>query len=352
MFFYGHTAVGLSLWFPWTNEQNAGLNFTGKDLIMNSLTRTNRAGSANRSLRLQISGSVLLLVACTVATGSAQTLLQRCIGVVPGQEPKHPLGPTPQTVGWCQRLPGWNLYQMAGQRYQARDHAGAARLAVEAAQAGNAIAQERVALMYAQGDGVRANHPMAVKWLRAAVALNEPLAEDLLGTVYEFGQSEGRADYGVADNWDIAARLWKASASQGWINGEYSLGRAYQYGIGVPLSLQSAIYWYDKAAAQGHAQAAYFAKYLRDNHGFDGSSRDDYERSQLGPLMGRTMPFIPPTGTIFHHLSQRLAYVRKEYVEQETAKARANWDMQDRRYKECRQNGGDNCHPPMGARPN
>ena len=65
------------------------------------------------------------------------------------------------------------------------------------------------------------------------------------------------------------------------------MGRAYQYGIGVPLNQQSAISWYDKAAAQGHGQAQYFAKYLRDNHGADGSSRDDDERALLGPLMGR-----------------------------------------------------------------
>jgi TPR repeat protein len=94
----------------------------------------------------------------------------------------------------------------------------------------------------AKGDGVPRNHSIALRWLRAAVLQGDPLAEDLLGTVYEYGQSSGYADYGVADNWDIAAKLWQASASQGWASGEFSLGRAYEYGIGVPLNLQNAVY--------------------------------------------------------------------------------------------------------------
>jgi TPR repeat protein len=106
------------------------------------------------------------------------------------------------------------------------------------------------------------------------------------------------------------------------------------------------VYWYDKAAAQGHAQAAYFAKYLRDNHGMDGSSRDDDERAMLGPLLGRTVPFIAPFGTTFHHLSERLAFVRGEYVNQENAKAMANYQMRSRAYKECRDAGRDSCLPP------
>ena len=45
------------------------------------------------------------------------------------------------------------------------------------------------------------------------------------------------------DHWDGAAKLWQASASQGYGKGEFSLGRAYQYGIGVPIDHQIAIAW-------------------------------------------------------------------------------------------------------------
>ena len=291
--------------------------------------------------------ALVLLSLCTVSgPAAAQTILQHCLGIVPGKEPRRALGPSPETMGWCARLPGWDLYQKAGERYQAGDHAGAAQLARAAAEAGNPEAQDRLATLYAQGDGVRESAPAALHWMQAAVAQNEPHAEHELGYLYEYGLSGNYAGYGVADDWDEAARLWSASASQGFMLGEFDLGRAYQYGIGVPLNLQAAIYWYDKAAAQGHAQARYFAQYLRDNHGFDGTSRDDSERAQLGPLIGRTMPFSPPLGTTFHHLSERLAFVRGEYVSQERAKAMANYNMRAQQYRACRDAGESYCLAP------
>jgi len=271
---------------------------------------------------------------------SAQTLLQRCIGEVPDQEPRRQLGPSPATMSWCRQLPGWNLYERAGELYQGGDHAGASRLALQAAEQGNPIAQLRVAMMYAKGDGVAVNLAAAGRWYKAAAAQGEPGAENLLGTIYEYGSTPAFAAYGIADNWDVAARLWQASAAQGWAPGEFSLGRAFQYGIGVPLNLESAIHWYEKAAAQGNAQAGYFAKYLRDNHGLDGSSRDDQERAILGRLTGRTVPFAPPTGTTFHHLSERLAFVHHEYVQQQCAKLAAIYTNAQQVYKACVDRGG------------
>jgi len=254
-------------------------------------------------------------------------------------------------MSYCRQLPGWGLYDQAGQRFQAGDHAGAAHLLEQAAQAGNPIAQFRLEMMLTQGDGVPKNYASAMQWLKAAAAQREPAAEDVLGTAYEYSSTRGLAAYGIADDWDMAGKLWQDSASQGWVNGEFSLGRAYQYGIGMPVDPSKAVYWYEKAAAQGHAQAAYFARYIRQNGGFDGSTRDDQERALLGSLMGRTMPFTPPIGTTFHHLSERVAFIKGEYKQQEDGKARANWMMQKRRYDDCKQNGGDNCVAPFGPKP-
>ena len=293
----------------------------------------------------------LISIFTFIAVASGQTLLQRCLGVVPGREPGHPLGPSPATMSYCQQLPGWRLYDEAGERFKAGDRAGAARLALESAKAGNAIAQQRLATMYAKGEGVPVNLPTALHWMSAAATQNEPLAESALAYVYEYGRSGGYAGYGVADDWDKAAQLWQASASQGWSIGEFSMGRAYQYGVGVALNQQSAIFWYDKAAAQGHGQAAYFAKYLRDNHGADGSSRDDSERALLGPLMGRMFSIWPPYGATFHHLSERLAYVRWEAADEAHRKAVMNYTVQQRQYQDCKQAGGDNCHPPYAPWP-
>jgi TPR repeat protein len=286
---------------------------------------------------------VVLALLGLAVDGAAQTTLQRCIGVVPGQEPKRNLGESPATVAWCQQLPGWSQYDQARQRFEAGDHAGAVRLLEHSAQAGNPLAQFRLAMAYRQGDGVPMNGPAEIRWLQAAAAQGEPASEDLLGTVYEYGQSR---NFGVADNWDTAARLWQSAAAQGWRKGEFSLGRAYQYGIGVPLNFQSAISWYEKAAAQGDSQAAYFGKYLRDNHGFDGTTRDDDERALLGPLVGRTVPFMPPVGLIFHHLAERQSFVKNEYLGQERAKAEAYYQIRLRQYKDCTAAGGNNCLPP------
>jgi hypothetical protein len=302
-------------------------------------------------MRIKVLAICGLLSALTVSV-SAQTILQRCLGITPGREPIGNVGPTAATAGWCAQLPGQALYDQAGARFQAGDRGGAIQLALRSAQAGNPLAQMRLGLIYARGEGVAANPAASLSWFRAAAAQNEPESAYELGFIYEYGRTGDYARFGVDDNWDVAARYWKASADQGWSLGEYAMGRAYQYGIGVPVSPRDALYWYDKAAAHGHAQAAYFAKYIRDNHGFDGSTRDDTERQLLGPLMGRTMPFTPPAGTVFHHLSERLAFIKGEYVMQETAKTRAQWDMRKRTYDECRQAGQDGCSPPIGPRPN
>jgi len=298
-----------------------------------------------RSIRRAL-GMAAFLMTLTALTGaaSAQTLLQRCLGLTPGREPRGPVTPSPATMSYCRQLPAWNLYEQAGQLFQAGDHAGAARLALQAAQAGNPEAQLRVAMLYPKGDGVPRDAAAALRWMQAAAAQGEPMAEDLLGTIYEYGRSTGF--YAIADDWDKAAGLWQASATQGYAKGEFSLGRACQYGIGVPVDQQAAISWYDKAAAQGDSQASYFAKYLRDNHGVDGSSRDDQERAILGSLLGRTVPFIAPFGTTFHHLSERLAFVKQEYKNQEDAKALAYYSMKVRAYKECKEAGRDGCISP------
>lgn len=293
-------------------------------------------------MRLQPCALLLLL-----PLASAQTLLQRCIGLVPGEQPHHPLGPSPATMSWCRELPAWDLYERAGQLYQSGDHAGAARAALQAAEQGNPVAQLRLAMMYAKGDGVPVNLAAAGRWYKAAAAQGEPQAENLLGTIYEYASTPPFATYSIADNWDAAGRLWQASAAQGWAPGEFSLGRAYQYGIGVPVNLQNAIFWYDKAAAQGNTQAEYFAKYLRDNHGLDGTSRDDDERAMLGPLTGRTVPFTPPAGTTFHHLSERLAFVHREYVSQQCSKYSIMYTNAQQMYQTCMDRGGPGNKAPQ-----
>jgi hypothetical protein len=227
----------------------------------------------------------------------ASGALQKCLGITPGGDR---MTRSPATQAYCEQLPGAAIYDQAGARFKAGDHAGAAQIVAKAAEMGNAVAQLRLALMYDQGDGVRRSSRAAFEWYSRAAALGEPESQEQVGLFYELAE-------GVSENWDLAARLYQASASQGWMKGQFSFGRAYQFGIGVPQNRQQAVAWFQKAGAQGHGQAAYFAKWLRDptnNIGF----RDNIEHDVV---MGGKLRFATslmggdPYGITFHNSAQR-----------------------------------------------
>jgi hypothetical protein len=245
-----------------------------------------------------------------IVTAYAQSL-QRCIGFSPGQSwPKKP-GPNPDTMQFCRQLPAWASYEQAQQKFMAQDHAAAAKILLGAAQAGNPLAALRLAIMYDQGDGVALNKREAFRWYLSAAQSREPAAQNETGSFYEDGAV-------IRQDWLEAAKWYQQSAQSGWSKGQLSLGRAYQYGIGVPLSLQSALDWYSRAAAQGNGQASFFADYIRNNHGFDGSYMSDEEQeiynSEIGglPTLGHMVP--PPGGRVFHNKAERFSYIRSGIV--------------------------------------
>jgi len=61
----------------------------------------------------------------------ASGALQRCLDITPGQAKFT--GMTAAGAAFCQQLPGAALYAQAGQRFQAGDHVGAAKLLTSAA---------------------------------------------------------------------------------------------------------------------------------------------------------------------------------------------------------------------------
>jgi len=235
--------------------------------------------------------------------------------------------------------PASNLWQEGRKRYLAGDHGGAAQSILKAAQAGNGDAQNQIGYMYEAGDGVTKSAVEAAKWYQAGAAQGHAHCQFALGSLYEAGR-------GVKENWDEAARWYQKSAAQSDDAGMFSLGRAYQYGIGVPLDLNTAILWYDKAAAKGHGQAAYFAKYLRDNHGFDGSSRTPDEQALLGPLIQRMVVTAPSLGQTFHNSAERIAYVRAVAQDESLRKAQMFWNMAKGDYDACMRANRGNCHSP------
>src|SRR5579871_1324913 len=125
----------------------------------------------------------------------ASGALQKCLGISAGA---GRMTKGPQTQASCDALPAANIYNQAGARFQAGDHAGAAQILAKAAEAGNAVAQLRLALLYDQGDGVPQDAKQAYQWYVRAAAQGEPESLNQVGLYYELGE-------GVDENWDLAA---------------------------------------------------------------------------------------------------------------------------------------------------
>lgn len=57
-------------------------------------------------------------------------------------------------------------------------------------------------------------------------------------------------------NYEEAVRQWRPLADRGDPDAQYNLAQAYKLGRGVPLNMTLAEQWYERAARQGHEQAA------------------------------------------------------------------------------------------------
>jgi TPR repeat protein len=60
---------------------------------------------------------------------------------------------------------------------------------------------------------------------------------------------------GAMQNSTEAARWFRKAAEQGYVNGQFNLGKMYFEGLGVKQDHKEAIRWWHKAADQGHAKA-------------------------------------------------------------------------------------------------
>ena len=208
------------------------------------------------------------------------------------------------TQGACAQAqaPGAAIYQQAVARYRVGDHAGAAVLFRQAADAGNSTATYEMGYLYENGDGVRKDEAQSAQWYTRGARMGNAASEAAVGQLYEYGNQ-------VQENWDTAAQWYTKSAEQGYVMGEFRLGRAYQYGVGIAININAAEQWYERAAAQGDSQSAFFAKYIRDNPGIDTTWYSAQEKATMAPYQMQPWMLRPPlTGRIFHNVNQRLAY--------------------------------------------
>jgi TPR repeat protein len=131
-----------------------------------------------------------------------------------------------------------------------RNAEGALARMTALADAGDADAQARLALIYLKGDGVAADPAAALRWARAAAETGQPVAEYLMGIFYREGK--------VVTADDTAAFTWfSASATKGNLKAMHSLAIAYAQGQGTPADEKQAADWFRRAAERGYVDSAF-----------------------------------------------------------------------------------------------
>ena len=118
----------------------------------------------------------------------------------------------------------------------------------KSAEQGNALAQNNLGVMYAEGLGVIQDDAEALKWLRKSAEQGNPAGEVNLGTIYARGS-------GVSRDYAEAVRLNRKSAEPGDAVSLFSIGLDYAVGAGVTKDPAEAVKWFRKAAEHGNADA-------------------------------------------------------------------------------------------------
>lgn len=78
--------------------------------------------------------------------------------------------------------------------------------------------------------------------------ITDPAEQFNLGRCYYHGD-------GVPQDYQQAVYWYRRAAEQGHCEAQYNLGACYENGDGVPQDYQQAVYWYRKAAEQGDTDA-------------------------------------------------------------------------------------------------
>ena len=117
------------------------------------------------------------------------------------------------------------------------------------AEAGDAEAQYRLAMMYDLGLGAPQSYSESGKWYHKAAAAGVAEAQFQLAVRYYEHGKKAKDNYVTAFSWFFKA------AGQGMAEAQYNVAAMYQLGRGVPTNRVEAYKWYLIAAAQGYPKA-------------------------------------------------------------------------------------------------
>lgn len=122
----------------------------------------------------------------------------------------------------------------------------------ERANAGDAVAQDDLGVMYYNGEAVPQDYVEAVRWFRLAADQGLAAAQLDLGVMYDRGR-------GVPQDYVEAVRWYRLAVDQGLAAAQYNLGFMYDRGRGVLLDYVEALKWVTLAAtrASSDRQEAY-----------------------------------------------------------------------------------------------
>ena len=116
------------------------------------------------------------------------------------------------------------------------------------AESGDAQSQFLLGVLYANGNQVAKDVPMAMKWWTKAAEQGDDRSQQILGARYLKGD-------GVAQDYALARVWFQKAADQGDSTAQDSLGKIYAKGYGVPQDYALAQAWFKKAAGLGNPYA-------------------------------------------------------------------------------------------------
>jgi TPR repeat protein len=140
-------------------------------------------------------------------------------------------------------------YRKGFKAWLAGDYATALKEFRPLADQGDAVAQNKLGLMYENGEGVTQDYAEAVKWYRKAAEQGFAWAQFNLGRMYDNGQ-------GVTQDYAEAVKWYRKVAEQGYPLAQDNLGVMYFNGNGVLQDTIAAHMWFNIAAANGDPDAA------------------------------------------------------------------------------------------------
>jgi TonB family protein len=182
------------------------------------------------------------------------------------------------------------LASQIGLRTDEKKRDDAARLAREAAEAGDVEAQYLLGSLYDSGKGGVKNPEAALNWYRKAADQGHATAQ------YKVGMAYLKGDGGVQQDYALAGKLLLQSATHGNMEAAYEIGELYYKGQGLSEDDAQAAVWLRRAAERGfNRQAeARLAELYREGRGVPKDEEEAKKWQDLSEGQMQTMTTVPP----------------------------------------------------------